>query len=280
MNYRHDFHAGNFADVVKHIFLTRILLHLAGKPGAFRVVETHAGSGVYDLSGAAAEKTAEWRGGAGRIARSDLAPPALELIAPYLQILSPMLNADRPRYPGSPAIARALLRPHDRMVLCELRPDAAKTLRRHLGADRRIKMIDIDGYTGLKAYLPPVERRGLVLIDPPFEDAGEFERLAVAVEAAWRKWATGIFVIWYPVKPDGGAALFARTLAKDGIKPMLRIEFQTGAPAPRGPLTRCGLIIVNPPFRLESEAKIILPALVSCLSDGEGSHLIEWLAPE
>jgi 23S rRNA (adenine2030-N6)-methyltransferase len=280
MNYRHDFHAGNFADVFKHIFLTRILLHLAEKPGAFRVVETHAGSGLYDLSAAAAEKTAEWRGGAERIARSNLANPALELISPYLQILTPLLNAERPRYPGSPAIARALLRPHDRMVLCELHNEAGRMLRRHLGADRRIKMIEIDGYTGLKAYLPPVERRGLVLIDPPFEDAEEFERLAGAVAAAWRKWSTGIFVVWYPVKPDGGAASFAQTLAKSGIKPMLRLEFQTGAPALRGPLTRCGLIIVNPPYRLEAEAKLILPALVSCLSDGGGSHLAEWLAPE
>jgi 23S rRNA (adenine2030-N6)-methyltransferase len=280
MNYRHDFHAGNFADVFKHIFLTRILLHLAEKPGAFRVIETHAGSGVYGLSAPAAEKTAEWRNGAGRIAHAELAAPALELIAPYLQILSPLLTADGPRYPGSPAIARALLRPHDRMVLCELHPDAAKALRRHIGADRRIKIVEIDGYTGLKAYLPPVERRGLVLIDPPFEEADEFDRLAGAVAAACRKWATGIFVIWYPVKPDGGADCFAHTLAKSGIKPVLRLEFQTGAPASRGPLTRCGLFIVNPPYRLEAEAEIILPALASHLSDGGGAYLVEWLAPE
>ncbi|SFK38806.1 23S rRNA (adenine(2030)-N(6))-methyltransferase RlmJ [Methylocapsa palsarum] len=280
MNYRHDFHAGNFADVFKHIFLTRILAHLAEKPGAFRVVETHAGGGVYDLSAPAAERTAEWRGGAGRLSRSTLASPALDLISPYLQILSPLLNADQPRYPGSPAIARALLRPHDRMVFCEFHPDASKALRRHMGADRRIKIIEIDGYVGLKAYLPPVERRGLVLIDPPFEDAGEFERLSGAVAAAWRKWATGIFVIWYPVKPDGGAALFARTLAKSGIRPILRLEFQISDPALRGPLTRCGLIIINPPYRLEAEAQLILPALVSLLGDGGGSHLAEWLAPE
>jgi 23S rRNA (adenine2030-N6)-methyltransferase len=152
-------------------------------------------------------------------------------------------------------------------------------LRRHLGADRRIKMIEIDGYTGLMAYLPPVERRGLVLIDPPFENA-DVERLAGAVAAAWRKWSTGIFVVWYPVKLDGGAAVFAQALAKSGIKPMLRLEFQTGAPAPRGPLTRCGLIIVNPPYRLEAEANIILPALVSCLCNGGGSQLAEWLARE
>lgn len=181
MNYRHDFHAGNFADVFKHIFLTRILLHLGLKPAAFRYLETHAGSGIYDLLAAEAAKTAEWRDGAGSLASAKLSPDAQELFWPYLQIVAPLLNSAQPRYPGSPAIARALLRRQDKMLLCELHPRAWASLNANVGSDRRAKLIEIDGYTGLKAFIPPVERRGLVLIDPPFEDAGEFAKLAEAI---------------------------------------------------------------------------------------------------
>ena len=213
MNYRHDFHAGNFADVFKHIFLTRVLLYLGLKPAAFRYIETHAGSGSYDLFGTEAAKTAEWRGGVGRLVSAKLSPDAQELIAPYLQIVAPPLAADRPRYPGSPAIAQALLRRQDKMLLCELHPQAFAGLKANLGFDGRAKFIEIDGYSGLKAFIPPVERRGLVLIDPPFEDPGEFTRLADAIAAAWRKWATGVYMAWYPVKDQMQAAAFARRSA-------------------------------------------------------------------
>lgn len=280
MNYRHDFHAGNFADVFKHIFLTRALLYLGGKPAAFRYLETHAGSGLYDLSGPEAERTSEWRGGIGRLAAMQPPPEGGELIAPYLAVALPLLEALKPRYPGSPAIARALLRPSDRIIFCELHPQARQALRGFLGKDRRAKLIEIDGYAGLKAFLPPVERRGLILIDPPFEDVGEFDRLAGALESGWRKWADGVYMVWYPVKDHSQVEAFARRLKESGIRSMLRLELQIDAAASRRSLTRCGLIIINPPFRLEAEAKIILPWLSRCLAIGEGGHVADWLAGE
>jgi 23S rRNA (adenine2030-N6)-methyltransferase len=280
MNYRHDFHAGNFADVFKHIFLTRVLLHLGLKPAAFRYIETHAGSGVYDLLGPQAAKTAEWRGGIGRLAAARWAPAAQDLIEPYLRIVAPLLDGAEPRYPGSPAIARALLRRQDKMLLCELHPDARRRLKANVGSSAQAKILDLDGYLGLKAFVPPVERRGLVLIDPPFEEAGEFERLAGAIAAAWRKWARGVYILWYPVKDGGQAASFAQALARSGVKPLLRLEFQIAACQPRGPLTRSGLMIVNPPFGLEAEARRILPCLGRSLAEGEPGALIEWIARE
>jgi 23S rRNA (adenine2030-N6)-methyltransferase len=276
MNYRHDFHAGNFADVFKHIFLTRILLHLALKPAPFRYIETHAGCGVYDLSGPEAAKTAEWRGGVGRLAEAQFSSEPQRLIEPYLNIVAPLLRAGQPSYPGSPAIAKALLRRQDKMLLCELHPEAYMRLKANLGSRASIKSLQIDGYDGLKSFIPPVERRGLVLIDPPFEDADEFARLAEAVAAARRKWATGVYMLWYPVKDRANAAAFAAALGRRGGR-LLRIEFQIDAVEPQGALRRSGLIILNPPFSLEAEARIILPCLSQRLGGGQPAQMIEWL---
>src|SRR4051812_23914305 len=196
MNYRHVFHAGNFADVFKHAALARILTHLAEKPQPFRVIDTHAGSGLYDLSGAQANRTGEWRDGIGRL--MDAAPPpgVRALLAPYLDAIAALNPGGRiRRYPGSPLLALALMRHHDRLAACELEPHAAAALTRHLRSDRRAKAIAIDGWQALKAYVPPVERRGCVLIDPPFEDAEEFAKLAERLTEAHRRWATGTFVV-------------------------------------------------------------------------------------
>ena len=280
MNYRHEFHAGNFADVFKHIILSRILLHLGAKPTPFRAIETHAGSGIYNLLGPEAGKTAEWRGGIGKLIAAAPPPEVQPLIEPYLQIVAALIDGEPPRYGGSPWIAKALLRRQDKLLLCELHPRAFATLRDNFGYDARIKLFQIDGYARLKAFLPPVERRGLVLIDPPFEAADEFARATKAIEKAWRKWMTGIIMFWYPVKDAGICAAFAAHLAGQGIKRVLRLELQTGPPTPLGPLARCGLIIVNPPFRLDAEAKILLPWLCGVLGDGEPGFLIEWLSGE
>ncbi len=282
MNYAHDFHAGNFADVFKHIFLTRILLYLQQKPGALRYIETHGGAGLYDLAGAEAEQTAEWRGGVLRLFRAPLDPEAHGLIEPYLRVVAPLVEADPPRYPGSPMIAQALLRPQDRMIACELHPRIFQRLKANLRSGPRAKAVEIDGYAALKAYVPPPERRGLVLIDPPFEDAGEFAHLLEALPGAARKWASGVFVLWHPVKDCTATNSFAKTLsgqlAQAGIRSVLRLELQIGEVLPRGALTRCGLIIANPPYTLEAEARIILPALVERLSDGRAVHLIDGLS--
>ena len=175
MNYRHAFHAGSFADVVKHAVLVRILTHLRAKPAAFRVLDTHAGAGLNDLAGPEASRSPEWREGIARLLAAPVAEPARALIAPYLDAVAGLNPAGRlVTYPGSPALVLALLRPQDRLIACELEPNAAAALARHLGRDRRSKAIALDGWTALNAYVPPKERRGLVLIDPPFEDEGRF----------------------------------------------------------------------------------------------------------
>lgn len=280
MNYHHEFHAGNFADVFKHIFLTRALLHLCAKPAPFRYIETHAGAGIYDLLGPQAEKTTEWRGGIGKLTAAEPPAEVRPLIEPYLRIVTPLIEGKPPRYGGSPWMAKALLRLQDRMLLCELHPEAFATLRANFGRDARLKPFQIDGYAGLKAFLPPVERRGLVLIDPPFEAADEFAKAAEALGTAWRKWATGIYMLWYPVKDVEAVASFLMALADKGIKRVLRLELQTNAPARQGRLARCGLVIVNPPFRLDVEAEILLPWLAGTLGDDEPSFLIDWLCSE
>ncbi len=218
MNYRHAFHAGNFADVVKHIVLTRVLSYLHEKPAAFRVVDTHAGAGRYDLTGDEAQRSGEWRHGIARLlaARLDAAPAAL--IKPYLDIVrsfnaAPEGAAELSAYPGSPLIARALLRPQDRMTACELEPAAHRQLVAALRRDRQARVVKIDGWMALPAYVPPQERRGVVLVDPPFEQADEFERLAAGFEAAYAKWPTGIFILWYPLKDARAAARLGQRVA-------------------------------------------------------------------
>jgi 23S rRNA (adenine2030-N6)-methyltransferase len=280
MNYRHEFHAGNFADVFKHIVLTRVLRHLGTKPAPFRTIETHTGSGIYDLLGPAPGKTAEWRDGIGTLITADAPPDVQHLIEPYLQIAVPLIGKVPPRYGGSPWIAKSMLRRQDKMLLCELHPAAFSTLRANFACDARAKLFQIDGYAGLKAFLPPVERRGLVLIDPPFEAAQELATAAHALEKAWRKWATGIYMLWYPVKDASTIASFAADLARQGVKRVLRLELQIDRPAPRVPLARCGLIIVNPPFGLDAEAKLLLPWLAGVLGGRQPEFLIEWLAGE
>jgi len=276
MNYRHEYHAGNFADVVKHILLTRILLHLAVKPAPFRYLETHSGSGIYDLGGTQAEATGEWRRGIGRLLVADLAQPVRDLVLPYLDIVGPSVASAAPSYKGSPAIAAALLRPQDKMLLCELHPEARQSLESHIAHEPRAKVVAIDGYVGLNAFVPPVERRGLVLIDPPFERPDELSRLAGALEAAWRKWRTGIFLAWYPVKDASAVGAFLAPLLRGRIERMLRLELQVDAPRLLGPLVRTGLLVVNPPFRLEAEARLILPALADCLAEGRAGVSIDW----
>jgi 23S rRNA (adenine2030-N6)-methyltransferase len=269
MNYRHAYHAGNFADVVKHIVLTRILLHLGVKPSAFRYIETHAGSGAYDLRGTEAETTGEWRRGIARVLAADFPGEVGNLLAPYLASVGPAVRSGS--YNGSPAIAAGLLRPGDKMLLCELQPEARRSLEAYVGGDPRAKVLAIDGYVGLNAFIPPVERRGLVLIDPPFEDPQELVRLTGALEAARRKWRTGIFLAWYPVKDVAVIDSVLAPFVAGSTETMLRIEMQVADPEPRGPLLRAGLLVVNPPFRLEAEVRLIFPALADRLAMGRTS---------
>jgi 23S rRNA (adenine2030-N6)-methyltransferase len=277
MNYQHDFHAGNFADVFKHIVLTRILLRLCAKEAAFRFIDTHAGSGTYCLSSPEAQKPAEWQGGIGRLLAAGPAEEAPAAALPYLQIAAPLARKEPPRYPGSPAIAQALLRRQDRMLFCELHPRAFACLKANVGHDSRAKAFAMDGYMALRAFIPPPERRGLILIDPPYEEPDELERAAEAAAHAWRKWPTGIYALWYPVKDRERASAIAPVFARRGIGRALRLELQIGPPSPQGPLARCGLWIINPPFELDEQAKTMLPWLSKRLGNSEPGFLMDWL---
>jgi 23S rRNA (adenine2030-N6)-methyltransferase len=297
MNYRHAFHAGNFADVVKHAVLSRLLVHLCRKPAPYRAIDTHAGAGLYDLAGPEAARSGEWRSGIGRLmdtANPGAAIPAAglpasateeslrSLLAPYLGAVAACNPPGRlTAYPGSPALMRAFLRAQDRLVACELEPNAAASLKRNFGQDRRIKLIAIDGWTALNAYVPPKERRGLALIDPPFEDSGDFPRLAQGLEAAHRKWAGGTYLLWYPIKAREQPDALARRLRRSGIGKILRAEVSIAPLVDPARLSGCGLIVVNPPWTLEQELHIMLPALVPILAGGDrGGARIDWISGE
>lgn len=293
MNYRHGFHAGNFADVHKHVALTLILDQLRQKATPFRVVDTHAGSGLYDLAGSEAARTGEWRDGIGRLTGFVAVQPASAdttaartLLAPYLGAVATVNQTGGiRRYPGSPLITQHLLRPHDRLIACELQPDAARALARSLGRDARAKSVAIDGWQALTAYVPPKERRGIVLIDPPYEDPDEFERLAAMTAQAWRKWQTGIFLIWHPIKPGSEPMRLARALEKSITTSILRSDLHIGAPpaqtTPAGrkpPLGGSGLIVVNPPWHLAEQLRVIGAFLAIALHRESPCHTTtDWI---
>jgi 23S rRNA (adenine2030-N6)-methyltransferase len=280
LNYRHAFHAGSFADVLKHAVLCRVLLHLREKPGAFRVIDTHAGAGLYDLASGEATRGGEWQGGIGRLIDATLDRQAADLLAPYLDAVA-ALNPDGKlrSYPGSPLVAQAMLRRQDRLIACELEPHAARALRRTLHIDNRTKAIEIDGWTALSAYLPPVERRGLVLIDPAFEQESDYARLANALDTARRKWASGIYLLWYPIKGRPQPDALAKRIRRLGLPKVLRAELTVAPLVDPSRLNGCGLILLNPPWRLESELLRLLPALAGLLGrDGKGAFRLDWLA--
>jgi 23S rRNA (adenine2030-N6)-methyltransferase len=282
VNYRHAFHAGSFADVFKHAVLCRILHYLRGKPAAFRVIDTHAGAGLYDLSGLEASRGAEWHDGIERLLAAQLSEPVGALLAPYLEVIGALNERGRLKvYPGSPAITRAWLRPQDRLIACELEPKAAVALAGHLRGDTRIKTLETDGWTALSAYVPPPERRGLVLVDPPFEQDSDFHRLSRGLATAHRKWATGLYALWYPIKGSSERDALAKSLRRLGVAKILRAELTVSALSDPTRLNGCGLILVNPPWTLESELSALLPALADVLGrDGKGGFRLEWLAGE
>jgi 23S rRNA (adenine2030-N6)-methyltransferase len=279
VNYRHAFHAGGFADVFKHVVLCRILHYLRAKPAAFRVIDTHAGAGLYDLAGPEASRGGEWHDGIERLMAAQLAAPVAALLAPYLEVIGALNERGRLKtYPGSPALARAWLRPQDRLIACEIEPQAATALRQNLRGDTRINTLEIDGWTALGAYVPPKERRGLVLVDPPFEQDSDFFRLARGLTAAHRKWATGIYALWYPIKGRSEPDALAKSLRRLGIGKMLRAELIVAPLSDPTRLNGCGLILVNPPWTLESELSVLLPALAGILGrDGKGGFKLDRL---
>jgi 23S rRNA (adenine2030-N6)-methyltransferase len=268
MNYRHAFHAGNFADVVKHLALVSVLLHLRKKQTPFVVIDSHAGRGAYDLHGEEAVRTGEAASGIGRLAGLHGGPPALTT---YLE-----LARTEGTYPGSPLIAAKLLRPQDRLVAVEKHPEDAAALAVVLGPFRKARAENADGYARLLALLPPPERRAAVLIDPPYEAAGEFAEAARALADALRRFATGIYLVWFPIKSPGETDGFCGEVLASGARKALRLDVTLGARR-EDRLTAAGLVAVNPPFGFEDEMRAAL-ALALPLMGGEARFL--WLAGE
>jgi 23S rRNA (adenine2030-N6)-methyltransferase len=280
MNYRHAFHAGNFADVVKHAVLALVLRHLARKDAPLRVIDTHAGIGLYDLAGEQAQRTGEWRAGIGRLDGRPLPPSAQAILQPYRDAVA-VVRALRGAavYPGSPMIAAEMARAQDRLVFIEKHPQDVQALRAAIGRDRRVRVVALDGWTALKAYVPPVERRGLVLVDPPFEEAGEFERMAATVHLAWTKWPTGVYMLWYPIKDLATVGRFHADMRGRGIARVLRIEVEVRAPTDPRQLNGCGLVVINPPWTLPADMQALLPELSERLGVGGGAGWrCDWIA--
>ncbi|MCE1237763.1 MAG: 23S rRNA (adenine(2030)-N(6))-methyltransferase RlmJ [Hyphomicrobiales bacterium] len=290
MNYRHAFHAGNFADVVKHAVLARILVHLAAKDAPFRVLDTHAGLGLYDLSSDEAARTGEWRDGVGRVLAAPFAPPVAALLEPWLAAVARVngltsiahLTPERLAfYPGSPLIIRAGLRHDDRAVVTELHPADAAALAELFSGDARLKVVELDGWLALKSFVPFKERRGLVVVDPPFEKPGEFDRVTRGLVDAHRRFAGGVQLIWHPIKDRADLARWRKDLVATGIRRILTVDFAVAQPKADGPLVANGLVLVNPPWRLAEELATLLPPLVERLALGPGAAArVDWLVPE
>jgi 23S rRNA (adenine2030-N6)-methyltransferase len=283
MNYRHAFHAGNFADVLKHVVLIMLVEHLKKKPAPFFYLDTHAGRGRYDLSEAQAQRSGEYKEGIGRLleARAAALPPEVASYVALVRESAGKGHSAITAYPGSPLIVARLRRPDDRLVLVESLPKEASALEAALGRQRQVSVIEGDGYAALKAQLPPREKRGLVLIDPPYESDLEFDRVLAGLELAHERWPTGTYCIWYPLTDRAGPVRFHRGLEDSGIRRVLDVRLGVLPPDAQVGMAGAGLVIVNPPWQLDERLKELLPQLHRLLSpEGTGSTSVEWLVPE
>ncbi|MBU0455622.1 MAG: 23S rRNA (adenine(2030)-N(6))-methyltransferase RlmJ [Pseudomonadota bacterium] len=260
MNYRHIFHAGNFADVFKHCLLILLTQSLSKKETPFCYLDTHAGIGLYDLTSPEAQKTKEYENGVSRILSLEQAPP---IIKTFQNIIQNMNAHERTAceafphfYPGSPSFVRALLRPQDRMILVELHPEDVKSLKQFFRKDSQTAVHHNDGYQAIKAFLPPKEKRGLILIDPPFEKTDEFQNIIKAMKTAYRKFPTGVYAIWYPIKDQIAVNRFHNQLKGLGFSAIATTNFSCSSIETKPdatPLCKMGMVIVNPPFQFEQE---------------------------
>lgn len=270
MNYRHIYHAGNFADVMKHALLLRLLAAMQRKDKPFLLLDTHAGLGRYDVSSEQAMKTGEWRDGIGRLLAD--APQAL---AEYVNTVNTL-----GLYPGSPVFAASVLRPADRLIACELHPEDAVVLRRTMQAYPAVAVHKRDGYEALGAFLPPPEKRALVLIDPPFERPDEFSFLATKLTAAWKKFPTGVYVVWYPIKHRAPVREFVESLRLAGVRNVLAAELLKRPDTDPTRLNGAGLLLINPPYGFAAEAAPILQACVDVFGEAGASSSVEELIGE
>lgn len=272
MNYHHDYHAGNFADVLKHVILARVVTYMKQKPKPFRVIDTHAGAGLYDLESDEAAKTAEWQDGIARIFDAEMPTDVAGLLEPYLDAVRAVNGVGLKHYPGSPLIARHLMRDEDVLVVNELADVEFQRLKQEFRRAKSTTVLNIDARHAVKSLLPPKERRGVVLIDPPFEDKNEFADLSSAIDDALTRFATGTYLIWYPLKDEAAADRFvALTTSKPGLE-YLDARLWVAKPFPGLGLTATGMLVLNPPFVLKAELETLLPWLEEHLAEGPGSR--------
>lgn len=272
MNYRHIYHAGNFADVFKHIVLVTLLQSLLGKEKAFCYLDTHAGTGLYDLNAEEAQKTKEFEFGIGRINQilklhpENEIPPEINAYLKGIKFYNVHENSAR-FYPGSPSIARYFLRPQEKMILSELHPQDVNLLKQVFLNDKQVAIHQLDGYQALKAFLPPPERRGLILIDPPYEQENEMERIHAGLQIALKKWETGIYALWYPIKEKYLINNLHYLLKSLNTKKMILAELRLYSDEDSShPLKGCGMAIINPPWQLDQRLNILLPWVWNALS--------------
>jgi 23S rRNA (adenine2030-N6)-methyltransferase len=279
MNYRHAYHAGNHADVLKHAVLARVLTHLKKKDKPFRVIDAQAGIGIYDLAGVEAGKTLEWQGGIGKMGEH-FATKVEVLLAPYREVVAALNPGGLVRYPGSPYIAARLMRGSDRMIANELHPQEKISLEQCFRQDTRVKVTGFEAETCVKANLPPPERRGLVLIDPPYEQTDEVDCAVRMLAEGLRRFASGCFMLWYPLKADGIADRVCDAAIALAVPGTLRCELRVRESFREGGLAGSGLVIVNPPWGMDGELAVLLPALAQRLGLGSwGQGTVSWLLP-
>ena len=277
MNYRHSFHAGNFADVFKHAILVGLIEALKSKQTPFCYFDTHAGAGRYDLRSEAAKKTREHESGVLRLLGATRLPAPLHIYLNLVRALNP--TKDLAVYPGSPLIASLLMREQDRAVLCEMQPDEAKALKTLFASDARFGVHHRDGYAALPALVPPKERRGLALIDPPFEaQDDEFRAIETALDASLQRWPSGTYAVWYPVKLSQQVLPFKRWFERKKIPNVLNAQLLLHPDNSALRLNGCGMAIVNPPWKFDQQLNGLLTSLRDHLVQGRfGQHQIEWL---
>jgi 23S rRNA (adenine2030-N6)-methyltransferase len=283
MNYRHAFHAGNHADVLKHVVLMMLVGHLEKKPTPFFYLDTHAGGGRYDLSLGESQRSGEYKQGVGRLLEFPEAALAPEL-RDYVRLVRECAGAGRSAitaYPGSPAIVARLRRPGDRMVLAETHADEARALRALLGREKLLSILESDGYAAVKAHVPPREHRGLVLIDPPYESDAEFDAVLAALETGYARWPTGTYCVWYPLTERAAPLRFRRALEQTALRKVLDCTLSVMPPDSPAGMRGSGLVIVNPPWQLDERLAELLPDLHRLLvPDGTGGTTVDWWAGE
>ncbi len=278
LSYRHGFHAGNFADVLKHSLLALTIHALKQKDKPFVYIDTHAGAGKYSLKSEFAQKTGEFQQG---IARLWSAAPAHEAVKDYLAaVRAENTGKQLVRYPGSPQLVRRLVRSQDRLQLSELHGSDFESLQQLYAGDKQVTVAKEDGLAMLNKKLPPIQKRGLILIDPSYEVRSDYVKVVEALQAAHRRFATGIYALWYPVIDRDATERLLQRISDTGIPKQLRIEHCVAEDGAVRGMTGSGMLFINPPWQLDSQAESLLPWLNRILADDRGRWKIEWRVPE